>query len=543
MANTIKIKNSGQTGNVPSSLDYGEIAINYADGKIFYKNNSNTIVSFTLSGGVTVSDTPPSSPTQGSIWYESDTGSLFTYYDSFWIEIGGSAAYDQIIGSIQSKGDLLAGTGSQSISRIAVGSNGKKLSANSSTTTGLEWVDDSNNTVIDAKGDLLVGLADNSLSKLSVGSNGQMLIADSSQATGLGWTDVNNKNLVFNGAMQVSQRGTSVAGITADSYNTADRWGVGISNLGTWTQSVETHTSPTDDVVLRQGFRRSLKMLCTTAKVTPTTNDEAGLVYKFEGQDLQSIAKGTSSAKSLTLSFWVKSNVTGTYIVELMDDDNSNRHVNKSYTISAANTWEYKTITFPPDTTGLLDNDNAQSMRLHYWFATGTNYNSGSLQTSWGALSQTSRAVGQVNLASAINNYFQITGIQLNVGTVAAPFEFKRYEQELRECQRYYWRKTSSVAYQPIGFGMADATTAADINISFPVPMRDAPSAFDWNALRLCDYQNAVVPTSWAIIGYRTSSTMATMAVYTSGSLVQYRPYILEGNNTSSAFFGMSAEL
>lgn len=428
-----------------------------------------------------VSDTPPSGPTVGSLWYESDSGSMFIYYDSQWIELGGSSSYNQIIGTVQAKGDLLAGTASQSLNRLAVGTNGKRLAADSTQTTGLSWIDDTQNSVVTAKGDLLIGATPNTLTRLPVGTNGQMLVADSGQTYGLGWSDVNYRNLVLNGAMQVAQRSSSVASITADSYNTADRWAVGINTLGTWTQSVETHTSPTDDVVLRQGFRKSLKMLCTTAKVTPTTSDEAGIVYKFEGQDLQSIAKGTSSAKSLTLSFWVKSNVTGTYIVELMDDDNSNRHVNKAYTISASGTWEYKTITFPPDTTGLFDNDNAQSMRLHFWFATGTNYNTGSLQTTWGTLNQTGRAVGQVNLASATNNYYQITGIQLNVGTVAAPFQFKSYGTELQECLRYYWRSTAGLTTDASArhahFRRIDQYThMATGHCAFPVPMRAEPT-------------------------------------------------------------------
>lgn len=496
------------------------------------------------SGGITVSDTAPSTPATGDLWYESDTGSTYVYYDSYWIEIGGAAAYNPITGTIQAKGDLLAGTASQAIARLAVGTNGTRLVADSTTATGLAWASDTQNTVIDAKGDLLVGLADNTVGKLTVGTNGQYLVADSSQTTGVGWVSQNTRNLLYNGAMQVAQRSLSVAGITAGGYNTADRWNIQLTTLGTWTNTVTAGVAGTDDLIFQNGFKNYFKMLLASGAESPVggTNDVCIVEQLLEGQDLQLLGKGTSSAKQLTISFWVKSGTTGTYIARLRDNDN-NRSVSQSYTISAANTWEYKTITFPSDTTGAFDNDNNLSLRVQFWLAAGSAFTSGTLATTWATTVDANIAVGQVNLAAANNNYWQITGVQLNVGPVAAPFEFKSYERELRECQRYYWRKTSAVNYQAIGFGMADSTTGAQITIPYPVPMRDAPSSFDWNALRLCDYQNVVSPTSWAIVGYRTSPTVATMAVYTAGSLVQYRPYILEGNNTSTAFFGMSAEL
>jgi hypothetical protein len=178
-------------------------------------------------------------------------------------------------------------------------------------------------------------------------------------------------------------------------------------------------------------------MLCTTADASPAAGDYIQFVQAFEGQNLQAIKKGTVAAEQLTLSFWVKSNVTGTYIAELYDIDNT-RQVSKSYTISASATWEKKTITFPADTTGALDNDNAASLVLVFDLAAGSNYTSGTLNTSWASVTTANRAVGQVNLASAISNYWQVTGVQLEVGDTATPFEFKSVEDELLECQRYF---------------------------------------------------------------------------------------------------------
>jgi len=157
----------------------------------------------------------------------------------------------------------------------------------------------------------------------------------------------------------------------------------------------------------------------------------------LEGQDVQRVLKGTSSAQQLTLSFWVKSNVTGTYIAELQDLDNS-RKISASYTISASATWERKTITFIADTTGAFDNDNGSSLEVNFWLGAGSTWTGGSpLQTTWGTGSNT-RATGQTNLAAATNNYWQITGVQLEVGSQATAFEFKPFETELRQCQRYY---------------------------------------------------------------------------------------------------------
>ena len=254
---------------------------------------------------------------------------------------------------------------------------------------------------------------------------------DTELASSIAAVPTGGKNLSYNGAMQVAQRGTSTASITTSGYYTADRWGLAITSLGTWTQSVE------NDAPTGSGLRKSLKMLCTTADASPAASDVIALQQVFEGQDLQRIAKGTSAAQQLTLSFWVKSNVTGTYIAELEDVDNT-RRVSGSYTISASATWERKTITFPADTTGAFDNDNVGSLYLFMWLASGSTYTSGSpLQTSWGTATNT-RATGQTNLGAATNNYWQVTGVQLEVGPVASSFEFKSYGQELRECQRYY---------------------------------------------------------------------------------------------------------
>jgi hypothetical protein len=271
------------------------------------------------------------------------------------------------------------------------------------------------------------------------------------------------RNLTINGAMQVAQRGTSVASLTTAGYRTADRWFNNINALGTWTQSVE------NDAPTGSGFAKSLKMFCTTADTSPGSGDRLYVSQLFEGQNLQAIKKGTASAEQLTLSFWVKSNVTGAYVAEFYDNDNT-RQISKSYTISSSATWEKKTITIPADTTGAFDNDNASSFEVIFWLAAGTDINSGTLNSSsWATVTAANRAVGQTNLASATNNYWQVTGVQLEIGASVTPFEFKPYEEELRQCMRYFeW-----VGYYTTNWNTASTTARTGVN--WLVPKRRNP--------------------------------------------------------------------
>lgn len=240
-----------------------------------------------------------------------------------------------------------------------------------------------------------------------------------------------NRNFVYNGAMQVAQRGTSVASITTSGYYTADRWVLAPATMGTWTNSVES------DGPSGSGLAKSLKVLCTTADASPAAADQVFVQQIIEGQDLQRIAKGTASAQQITLSFWVKSNVTGTYTILFYDDDNA-RSVSASYAISVSATWERVVITFPADITGAITNDNTSGMTVRFNLGAGSNYTSGTLATTWGSYTAANTAVGQTNLASAINNYWQVTGVQLETGPIAKPFDFLPFGDELGRCQRYY---------------------------------------------------------------------------------------------------------
>ena len=274
------------------------------------------------------------------------------------------------------------------------------------------------------------------------------------------------RNILINGAMQVAQRGTSFTSIggTAGVYS-LDRMRYGFTmNSGrlTITQSTDTPN----------GFANSLKVDITTAESSLNAASGAALSQFLEGQDVQQFKKGTSDAEQYTLSFHVKSNITGTYIVELFDNDNT-RQVSKSYTIDSANTWEKKTITFPADTTGAFDDDNDKSLFVQWFLASGTNTagSSATLNTSWASSTDANRAVGQANLFSSTDNEWYITGMQLEVGSSATPFEHRSPAEEQQLCFRYTRKFTSHT------FGRArDGDSFYAGNVVFQPPMRGTPT-------------------------------------------------------------------
>ena len=282
---------------------------------------------------------------------------------------------------------------------------------------------------------------------------------------------LSNRRLTINGAMTVSQRGTSEASVTSSQYADApDRFKVEMNTAGTWTVSQST-TAPA-------GFSNSYKFDCTTADGSLGAGDYIHLSHYFEGQNLQHLQKGSSGAQKVTLSFHVRSAKTGTYIVEFFDQDN-NRSISKSYTIDAANTWEKKTITIDGDTSGVLDNDNGASFGIFFFLAAGSNFSSGTLNTSWGSRTLANIAVGQVNLADSTSNDWYLTGVQLEVGDSATPFEHRSYGDELARCQRYCVDLTPTSAtaqpYLPQTAVGASATVAIS-QFAFPVTMRAVPT-------------------------------------------------------------------
>ncbi len=245
------------------------------------------------------------------------------------------------------------------------------------------------------------------------------------------------RNLFINGDMQIAQRGTSVSGITSSDYHVIDRFRTNILSAGTWTISQDT------DVPTGQGFANSIKLDCTTANASFSSNELVHVLQRIEARNLQHLKFGTSNAQSLTASFWVKSNKTGTYTVTFIQPDASNKMLAKSYTINSANTWEKKTITIEGDISGQIDNNNEVGINVYWQLAVGPDRNSGGINTSWTSYNISNEAdSSQVNLADSTSNYINITGLQLEVGEGASDFEFLPYDVQLQRCHRYYWKGT-----------------------------------------------------------------------------------------------------
>jgi len=277
---------------------------------------------------------------------------------------------------------------------------------------------------------------------------------------------LSNRNLLYNGAATVYQRGQQTS-LTAGSANFAtDRWSLQIDQAGTWTFNQSTDAP--------SGFGFSHKLDCTASRVSLAANSELVFQQRLEGQDLQNLDKGTADAKELTLSFYVKSAKTGTYIVEFQDANNG-RNCQRVYTINTANTWEYKTLTVPGDTTGTLTNNNGHSFTIRYWLVAGSNFTSGTLQTDWGSTVNANRVVGQVNLADSTSNDWFITGVQLEVGSKATPFEHESYGQTLAKCQRYF-QTLGGGSFKQIAGAMRATTTTAKGQLHLVTTMRATPS-------------------------------------------------------------------
>ena len=280
------------------------------------------------------------------------------------------------------------------------------------------------------------------------------------------------RNIVINGAMQVAQRSASETGLgAAAGYFTCDRWIIATgSSAGRFTMS-QTADGPS-------GFANCLKLDCTTADTSIAAGENLVLQQRFEGQDLQSIGKGVTGAKEITVSFYVKANAAFTFGVEFFDGDNG-RQITKLY--DTTTDWVRHELTFPADVddgSSPFDDDNASSLILLFWLHAGATYTGGTLNTaSWADNTNANRVAGIDSFYSSTDNNFFITGVQMEVGSVATPFEHRSYGEELALCQRYYYELTdTSQALEDIAIGSAYNTSQLELIIPFKVTMRAEPT-------------------------------------------------------------------
>jgi hypothetical protein len=272
------------------------------------------------------------------------------------------------------------------------------------------------------------------------------------------------RNLLINSGFEVAQRGTSASSVTASQY-LCDRWEY--ETIGEETVTI----SQTTDVP--SGFSNSFKVEITTADSSVTSTDYAVVKQVIEAQNLQHLKYGSSDAETITLSFHVKSSVTGTYAVGLEHGETGSYH-SQTYSISSANTWEKKTVTFTGNTATAINNDNGAGLHVNFALSAGTDYTSGS-NGAWGVIANW-LANHAVNVIGTVNATFFITGVQLEIGSQATPFEHRSFGEELALCQRYFQRLATISTFGPIGIGRAWSTSRMNISYPLKVTMRDNPS-------------------------------------------------------------------
>ena len=324
-----------------------------------------------------------------------------------------------------------------------------------------------------------------------------------------------NRNLIINGAMTVAQRNTSVNEINNndDDYWTTDRW----KNSGGGSISGKVNMSQDSDAP--DGYKYSTKFAVHTADTAIASDHSWRVEQHIEAGNLRHLnyGVGSTTGKKLTVSFWVKSNLTGNWSVGLYMDSTSggtttNNNISQTYTINAANTWEYKTLTFIPNTdTNMNSTDNDHGLRLWFHLAAGSNYTSGS-QSVWG--STANRAPGHnVNFFSSTSNTWQYTGVQLEVGDTATPFEHEPISVTLAKCQRYFIRYDGNAEFVCQFY----STSSGDFNVATPVTMRTTPT------LTTKDKENTANRISLYSSGYTHGHSIQIISSRSIGNIMTLR--------------------
>jgi len=279
---------------------------------------------------------------------------------------------------------------------------------------------------------------------------------------------LSDRNLIINGAMQVAQRGTSSTGQGASDLFLVDRFHLNTNgnSAGRFTVTQESN-GPSD-------IPNSLKLACTTADTSIAASERLFIEQRLEGQNLQRMKKGTSDAQAITVSFYVKGNAAATYVVGIFDSDNS-RQIGAQFSVTTD--WNRVSVTFPGDTGGSpLDDDNAESLSLRFYLHAGSTYTGGTLQTTWDtAVNNEQVGSGTTSIFDSTSRTFFLTGVQMELGEQATPFEHRSFGDEFIRCQRYHQRFTG-VTNGRVGFGTKTSATNARCILPFNTPMRATPS-------------------------------------------------------------------
>tara|TARA_B100000287_G_scaffold419796_1_gene458431 strand:+ start:399 stop:1580 length:1182 start_codon:yes stop_codon:yes gene_type:complete len=352
---------------------------------------------------------------------------------------------------------------------------------------------------------------------------------------------LSHRNLIINGGMTVKQR-LDLTMTTTSTYS-LDRWRAAVGSSFNWSSATVTQSTTSPDE-----FGKSLKVDIASTN-TPTGSQNGLIQTKIEGQDLQQLAYGTSSAKQCTLSFYVRSNKTGTYCVQVTNPANS-KYVLFDYTINSADTWERKSVTFSGNTANTLNNDIDICFEINFHLATGSSDHVSATSTwttySGGSFKSTSN---QVNLFDDASNAWYLTGCQLEVGSVATPFEHRSFADELNRCLRYCYvaggAGPATDNYERFGTGWGYDSTRTRIQMFHPVPMRTAPTVSipTIGNLQVSDSSNGYQCSAYERMG-SVNGAMTTGIQFThSSGVTAYRPMFVEARNTTAARIILSAEL
>jgi len=336
-------------------------------------------------------------------------------------------------------------------------------------------------------------------------------LADNGTCTANITNNLSNRRININGAMCVNQRGDST-GNASSGYYGPDRFETSRYG-GTFSHSAASSGSTLPE------FPKCFRMDCTSAASAPSGSQEIKIGYNIEGQDVQHLQYGSSSAKSTTLSFYIRSNKTETYTVWYYRPDGARQNA-VNFSVSSADTWEKKTITIDGDTTSAIANDNTSGLKFEFVLSTGTDYKSGSaLNGSWANLVSATRYVGNTGtFGQSTDDVVDITGIQFEVGSVATDFEHRSVGQELALCQRYFYKivgQDSDMA----AFGFNHSASDHYFNIEFPVSMRDYPT-YTGSSTDARIFTNNIGQdfqlSSMSIVGNMTSSNPKRVTLYVS---------------------------